>query len=545
MLQQQIVLVAAENGALVGGKVGSVGDLIQHLPSALARLGCQITVITPSYGTLHRASGARQLTTVSVPFRGEDLDVKLFQVPTELPNKSIRHWVLHHREFAAAGRGVIYTSHDGDPFAIDASKFALFSQATAELLIDDPEQQPDAVHVHDWHTAFLLMLRAAHPRYRMLQSLHFVFSIHNLALQGVRPFTGGESSLQAWYPQIDLGACAVAEDPRSADCINPMLAGITMSDQVHTVSPSYAGEILTPSDAEIRGFSGGEGLDATLRDVHARGRLHGILNGCDYPDTSRRAERARNLRGGRAGALPQIKQWGDFLCACRRELTRWAAQKPALRSSHFVAGQRVDELTNRPVARLLTSVTHVTAQKVTLLLHSTSNGRSALENILDAIGGDSLYVLLGSGQGEFEHALTRVSAERENFLFLNGYSDTLANALYSRGDLFLMPSSFEPCGTSQMIAMRHGQPCLVHGVGGLRDTVSHGKSGFVFQGNNLFEQADNFVQATIDALRVQRNQTEHWRAIRSNAAAERFTWEVTARKYKDVLYAKEPVVEIA
>ncbi|MEM7379335.1 MAG: glycosyltransferase, partial [Pseudomonadota bacterium] len=307
-------------------------------------------------------------------------------------------------------------------------------------------------------------------------------------------------------------------------------------------SPSYAGEIMQPSDPVIRGFSGGEGLDAALRGVHAEGRLHGILNGCDYPNSSQRAERARNLSGKRSGALPDIRQWSDFLAACSRELSRWAAQKPVLRSSHFVAGQRVSELASRSVLRLLTSVTRVTDQKVKLLLQSGNNGRSALDNLLDALGDDGLYVLLGSGQGDFEHALTQVAAERDNFLFLNGYSDAIANALYSRGDLFLMPSSFEPCGISQMIAMRHGQPCLVHGVGGLRDTVTHGRTGFVFSGENLIEQADNFVHAAVDALNLQRGQPERWREIKSHAAAERFTWDVAAKQYKAVLYAPAPSV---
>lgn len=541
-LQEHIVLVAAENGALTGGKVGGVGDVIAHLPNALARQGCQVTIVTPSYGTLHRAPGARQRTALTVPFAGKDETVKLFQVPGELPNKSVRHWVLHHNLFAAAGPGVIYAGHDEDPFATDANKFALFSQATAELLLDDPEQRPDAVHLHDWHAAFLLLLREAHPRYSALKDLHCVFSIHNLALQGIRPFTGGKSSLQTWYPQIDLEACAVATDPRWPVCVNPMLAGVKLAEQVHTVSPRYAQEIMQPSDPEIRGFSGGEGLDEALRDAHDAGRLHGILNGCDYPNPSQRAERARNLSGSRLGAIPEIRQWSDFLSACQRELSRWAAQKPILRSSHFVAGQRLAELQEKPIARLLTSITRVTDQKVQLLLQSCNNGHSAIENILDTIGNDSLYVLLGSGQGDFEHALTRIAAERDNFLFLNGYSDILANALYSRGDLFLMPSSFEPCGISQMIAMRHGQPCLVHGVGGLRDTVEHGKTGFVFDGDNRIEQADNFVRAVDEALLFQRGQPERWRTIKTNAAAVRFTWESAAKQYKQVLYAKAPSV---
>jgi starch synthase len=136
----------------------------------------------------------------------------------------------------------------------------------------------------------------------------------------------------------------------------------------------------------------------------------------------------------------------------------------------------------------------------------------------------------------YERFFTEVSGRHENFIFVNGYSDDCAQALYAAGDLFLMPSTFEPCGLSQMLAMREGQPCLVHAVGGLKDTVRDGHNGFAFTGATLQQQVDNFVRATLDAVTMKREVPAAWEKIRQNAAATRFTWENTADRIIRELY---------
>ena len=137
---------------------------------------------------------------------------------------------------------------------------------------------------------------------------------------------------------------------------------------------------------------------------------------------------------------------------------------------------------------------------------------------------------------------SKIEGERKHVTVL--FSDlscytALSEKLYAAGDLFLMPSSFEPCGISQMLAMRAGQPCVVHGVGGLKDTVEDGRTGFVFGGASVAEQAENFVQAVSGALKIKQEHPEKWRAIRDNAAAERFTWEAAAKAYMEKLYGFE------
>ena len=115
-------------------------------------------------------------------------------------------------------------------------------------------------------------------------------------------------------------------------------------------------------------------------------------------------------------------------------------------------------------------------------------------------------------------------------------SDKCASALYAAGDLFLMPSSFEPCGLSQMLAMRNGQPCVAHAVGGLKDTVRDGVNGFTFTGETLDDQVEQFVRTTVRAAALKRTDQAAWRRICRQAAGERFTWQVAAENYVRQLY---------
>jgi starch synthase len=312
-------------------------------------------------------------------------------------------------------------------------------------------------------------------------------------------------------------------DPRWPECINFMAAGIRLCDAVHTVSPSYAGEILLPSDPPR--YYGGEGLEAVLRHAENRGVLTGILNGVTYDD---RAAPPKNL----AGMLPVF----------REAILQWAGAAETVPASLFIARSRIDEISRRADAPdiILCSVSRLVDQKVRLMRETGTATASALERILEGIGPKGLYFLLGTGTAADEGFFRRISARHENFIFLNGYSDRCAAALYAKGDLFLMPSSFEPCGISQLLAMREGQPCVVHAVGGLKDTVIHEVNGFTFSGTTLAQQADHFVSTTLDALALRRADPERWRRICHKASAARFNWDDTARQYMKTLYGTDP-----
>jgi starch synthase len=533
-----IAMIAAENGALTGGKVGGIGDVIRDVPLALAALGHQVSVITPGYQSLTQRNPSRLLGAVDVAFCGRVEQVDVFKVepaggakPAARRGKGaarageVVHYVLEHPLFGACGAGAIYCNDHFGPFATDAHKFSLFCVAVCQVLIEQRIGGIEQLHLHDWHAAMLAILRRYLPQYRALRALPTVFSIHNLSLQGVRPLSGDGSSLHSWFPELvpDLGRI---QDPAHWDCVNLMRAGITLSDRVHAVSPNYAREILIPTDL-AHGFIGGEGLENDLQAVQAEGRLIGILNGCDYrhPPAPHRT---------RVQLLDLIEN----------SLLEWVGERHNVPAAHFHAQRQVAHWRKRrkPVSSTLTSVGRVTGQKARLFLEPVSDGKggecSALDKLLTDLR-DGVFIMIGSGEEHFEHFFTAAMTRHDNFLFLRGFSETLAEALYAAGDLFLMPSSFEPCGISQMLAMRAGTPCIVHHVGGLRDTVIHGSNGFAFTGATPRAQAE----AMLDSVRLgcaTMARPAAWAALRKGALATRFTWDDVVRRYVSELYSPRP-----
>lgn len=185
---------------------------------------------------------------------------------------------------------------------------------------------------------------------------------------------------------------------------------------------------------------------------------------------------------------------------------------------------------------VITSVGRITDQKIGLMRQTTSSGQPALHAVLDVMGETATFLMVGSGDTDSEQFLIETSARYTNFVFLRGYSEALGNALYQQGDLFFMPSSFEPCGISQMLALRSGQPCLVHAVGGLRDTIDDNKTGFVFAGTNPSEQADALVATLKRALTLYQTKPAQWKTMRKSAAAARFKWADSIDAYLEQLY---------
>jgi starch synthase len=522
-----VVMVAAEHGGLPGGKVGGVGDVVRDLPRALARQGCRVSVLLPSYGSLMQVPGAERAASLAVRFADERLDLELWRI-ADRACEACTVYVLHHARFAICGEGRIYCDDGpGAPFATDASKFALFCAAAAELLRSQLLPAADVLHLHDWHAALTLLLLRYDSRYVALRRLHTVFSIHNLALQGIRPQAGHASSLERWYPWLRPPLQSL-RDPRYGDCINPMRVGIGLADRVHVVSPRYALEVQRPSEPE-RGFFGGEGLEIDLQAAAAADRLAGILNGVEYP------ERRRARRPSTASLLDQ----------CRQAVLDWLAADEQADTAHVLALQRLQQWQSRRGAGgskslLVTSVGRLTDQKMLLLRQPNERHGSALGALLAELGAEGRLIMLGSGDMQLERSMRQHMARHGNFLFLRGYSEPLAEPLYQAGDLFLMPSSFEPCGISQMLAMRAAQPCLVHEVGGLADTVTDGVNGFTFSGTDLLSQSAALIRRFRGVLRLVREDPVAWQRIRRAAGASRFTWDTAAQQYLAKLYSASP-----
>lgn len=530
-------MAAAENDALPRGKVGGIGDVVRDIPLALADVGQQVEVVMPGYGSFSRLSGAKHITALQVMFGGHNQTIDIFKVSLDdlsktssaSPSNKVTQWVIEHPMFAIGGVGKIYCNDpDNRPFASDATKFALFSAALAKAIVSDVFGQIDVLHLHDWHTAMVSVLRAYDPEYQALQAIKTVYTIHNLALQGIRPFDGDESSLKAWFPYLPFDHNQI-NDPRYHHCFNPMRAGINLSDKVHAVSPTYAKEILSPSDPE-HGYFGGEGLENDLRLAANSGRLHGILNGCEYPDN---IDAQVNVR----------LNLNELLKLSENELIKWIENKPLVDNAHLIAMTRIKQLIGKkqtPPPLILTSVGRITDQKVRLFQQVMQNGKTALEQLLTLLGDDGVFILLGSGDKKFENFLTEIASTQTNFIFLKGYSETLSENMYSSGDLFLMPSSFEPCGISQMLSMRAGQPCLAHSVGGLSDTIIHNQNGFTFSGDSPLHQAENMLTCFQSAIAIKKQNPKEWDEISSKALATRFLWRDVAQDYIKYLYMNKP-----
>ncbi len=507
---KKIWLVAAENDALPKGKVGGVGDVVRDLPIALGGLGLDVSVITPSYGMFHKLPGAKLHQKIRVRFSRRSWVAHVYEIPGA--GSAVRQFVIEHRLLSPEGPGRIYVCDPpGNPFAIDSNKFAFFNAAVAAL-VNGSEDPPDVLHLNDWHTGLIPALKTFGSPGAALGRVRIVFTIHNLAYQGIRPFRNHPSSLENWFPEL-LAHKDILVDPRYQDCVNFMASAIRLADAINTVSPNYAMEIQQASDPST-GFSGGEGLEDELKTACLEGRLTGIINGCMYPEH-----------------VTPAPQWDELLALI--------ASRPDIMYAGLPPQQWVQNQRGKRPENLLLSIGRVVDQKVPLFLQPVGAGRSALEVILETLGPKSLFIMIGSGDTYLEERFVEIARSCDNFLYLRGYLDGLSDAFYAAADLFLMPSSFEPCGISQMLAMRAGQPCVVHGVGGLKDTVEHGVTGFVFGGNSPSEQAENFVHCVLDAIHLRQKKPAQWQKICSNAAQQRFSWQLAAQRYLDTLYQND------
>lgn len=514
---KHIIMLASENGALINGKVGGLADVIRDLPNALADFGFQVTVIMPAYGFLHKDNPSKILSTINFPFAGKIDKGEIWGVIPKFRKQNVTHLVFEHPRI----RGTPIYSQDphGQPFAQDATKFALFCSAIGQYLRG--YSSSSIIHLHDWHMGVMFLLRELHPEFAHLKKIKHVFTIHNLGYQGNRPMRGKHASVEQWFPELfkNESWIDIWKDPRYKEPqLTPLAAGIRFADKVNTVSPTYAQEILKPSDHR-NGFYGGEGLEQFLQQAKKENRLFGILNGIEYSPF---------------GPAPRM----TFRKLCELMITEVKIENEKNTEPLFTEViSRLDKLKTTQPDVLLTSVTRVTEQKVRLLFESGSDSKNALEKILNTLKQiNGLYILLGNGTKEYEEKCIKAFKQHESLIYLKLYSPPIAQALYANGTIFMMPSSFEPCGISQMIAMRERQPCIVHTVGGLKDTVIDGVNGFQFSGESIKEQVDNLIATTKKAIDICLNDKTRWGNIKLEASKARFEWKESAKKYLDLMY---------
>lgn len=489
--------------------------MVRDVPRQIASRGDQAHVITPSYNRLH--TGAQLLRTLEVDLRGQVYELELYKARPKKEFEGITHYLLHHPEIEAGDIAHIYHNDPEEPFYTDFVKFTIFCSGVAEAVRQKVFGPLNVVHLHDWHSSMLLFLRAFHPRHKHLQKLRFVYTIHNLAIQGIRPLADNYSSVENWFPHLEFPVEPLM-DYRYTDCINLMAVGIRLSDAVHTVSPSYMKDIMKPSTPPE--FIGGEGLEGDLQQAHREKRLFGILNGSNY----------ENIRVASHGAI--------YLNTVRA-LFRWLQEESKKYKADFLAhtGEKVVGLMENPPAMLCSSVARLTEQKFYFFKKSPDTFRSLLKRLEEVNG---VFMLLGTGAPEYEALFRAMSYQHRNFIFTNGQSEDLIDSMYLETDLYLMPSLFEPCGISQMLAMRNGNPVLAHATGGLKDTIAHLETGFLFGGDTYADKINDLEAVFDQAVTLYFEQPEQWQQLRDRARKMRFTWKKSVDQYYRRLYDLNP-----
>lgn len=484
--KMQIVFASAECAPFV--KTGGLGDVAGSLPAALVRAGAEVIVMVPKYATIKDEYKAQMEHFsdfyVSLGWRNEYCGLE------KLEHDGVTYMFVDNERYFA--RDYPYGFFD------DGERFAFFSKAITESLQHLPEGfECDILHCNDWQTALApVFLREFYQGLPLYDRVKTVFSIHNVAFQGqfsdtVMEDILGVAHIPAAATQLRCDACS----------INYMLGALHYADAITTVSPTYAGEIQTPEF--------GEGLDGVLRERSYA--LQGILNGIDVaafdPATDKRiaANYTVDDRSGKAVCKAKLQE----------EL-----------------GLEVRD--DRP---LMVMVTRLTRQKgLDLVMY-------ALDRIL---AGGVQVAVLGTGDRDYEDGLRYFQDKYPGTMAARiEFDPALSQRMYAAADMFLMPSKFEPCGLSQIIAMRYGTLPVVRETGGLKDTVQPYNeftgegTGFSFTNFNGDEMGD----AVFRAARLFWDNREAWNQLVTQAMSQDFSWTRSADKYLDLYFFMHPEIE--
>lgn len=484
--KMQIVFASAECAPFV--KTGGLGDVAGSLPAALVRAGAEVIVMVPKYATIKDEYKAQMEHFsdfyVSLGWRNEYCGLE------KLEHDGVTYMFIDNERYFA--RDYPYGFFD------DGERFAFFSKAITESLQHLPEGfECDILHCNDWQTALApVFLREFYQGLPLYDRVKTVFSIHNVAFQGqfsdtVMEDILGVAHIPAAASQLRCDACS----------INYMLGALRYADAITTVSPTYANEIQTPEF--------GEGLDGVLRERSYA--LQGILNGIDVagfdPATDRRiaANYTVDDRSGKAVCKAKLQE----------EL-----------------GLEVRD--DRP---LMVMVTRLTRQKgMDLVMY-------ALDRIL---AGGVQVAVLGTGDRDYEDGLRYFQDKYPGTMAARiEFDPALSQRMYAAADMFLMPSKFEPCGLSQIIAMRYGTLPIVRETGGLKDTVipynefTGEGTGFSFSNFNGDEMGD----AVFRAARLFWDNREAWDQLVTQAMSQDFSWTRSADKYLDLYFFMHPEIE--
>jgi len=466
----KVLFVAAECTPFA--KTGGLGDVVESLPIALRDKKIDARVIMPKYDN------------IPAEFKKEMVHKKTFTVPVGWRQEYGGLEILKHE-------GTTYYFLDNEKyfkreglygFFDEAERFAYFCRGVLECL-PYLEFQPDILHCNDWHTGMIpLFLKEFYQNQPFYQKMKTVFTIHNLKFQGI-------------FPMEILGDILGLDDSYRADegleffgNVNFMKAAIVHADQLTTVSESYAEEIKTDFY--------GENLSGILRKYE--GKMQGIVNGIDYKKYNPETD-------------PHIYE--NYRCAMEKK------------KNNKIKLQEDFRLPVKPEVPVLAMVSRLTRQKgLDLLLHI----------IDELLVEDVQLIVLGTGEWAYEQKLREVAErhpQKVKALFM--FNEALAHKIYAGADLYLMPSLFEPCGLSQLIALRYGTVPIVRETGGLKDTIipfnqyTGEGNGFSFKNYNAHE----FLFTIKRAVDIYNNKPKIWSKIFKNTFKVNYSWTSSAQKY--------------
>lgn len=468
----KVLFAASEAMPII--KTGGLADVVGALPKALSKKGVEVTVILPKYGGI-----PEEITSQCVKIAETEVQLgwrRQYCGIEEYWLDGIRYLFLDNEYYFK--RGYLYGYGD------EAERFCFFSFAVLEAL-DKLEEMPDIIHCHDWQTALIPFLLRTRYAYRQgYEHIRTVFTIHNLQYQGV-------FSREVLQDLLATGDNSFTEDSLhfygAGSC---MKAGLRFADKLTTVSPTYAQEIQTEDY--------GEKLDGVIRQ--RAGDLWGILNGIDTE-------------------LYDPMKDPNLDAPYRNSLSKKRMNKIALQEE---LGLPIDES-----VPMIGIVSRLTGQK----------GFDILAEALHGLMQENLQlVVLGAGEHAIESMLRDTYMNNQDKMAIwFGFNEGLARRIYAASDMYLMPSRFEPCGLSQMIALRYRTVPIVRETGGLRDTVdSYNEYTGAGNGFSFGPASAHDLLFTVRRALSFYEDDEVWRRIIANGAKKDYGWDSSARQYQQL-----------
>ncbi|NOZ13985.1 MAG: glycogen synthase GlgA [Acidobacteria bacterium] len=461
-------------------KMGGLADFAGSFTEKLAKRGHLVSVVLPGYNAINRAAVPVEPAGIQfdIPIGARTVSASVSKINI---SENLTVYLIENEHYF--NREHLFGTGDTG-YADNAERFLFFSRAILELA--DRLEKVDVFHMNDWHTAIALFyLKEYYRKLGKFTGAKSVLTIHNLGYQGL-----------FWHHDMHLLNMGweyfTPEGIEFYNHINYLKSGIVYADEITTVSPSYAREIQTPEF--------GFGLDGVLRS--RAGHLTGILNGVDY------------------------RLWNPWFD--RHIESRYSAKFFDRKKTNKLALQREMGLEVNGNTPLVTIITRLTEQK----------GIDLILPVFDMMMELNIqFILLGTGKNEFEDffrgAEYRYKGKAVSYL---DYNEAVAHRIQAGGDIYLMPSRYEPCGLSQLYAMKYGNVPLVRLVGGLRDTVTtieHGPenaTGFGFEYYSPYMLYETLKKA-VELYREDRNAFDK---IARNGMAENFSWSETVRAYLEI-----------